>query len=62
MAPFIFGELTGSIINPKTLPLYNDAAGRKVAGRGRGKILFVGTKRSAREAARRRPRVAACRT
>ena len=53
MAPFIFGERNRiHIINlEKTLPLYNEAAGfiRQVVGDG-GRILFVGTKRSAREA------------
>jgi small subunit ribosomal protein S2 len=53
MAPFIFGERNRiHIINlEKTLPLYNDAAGfiKKIVADG-GKVLFVGTKRSAREA------------
>ena len=53
MAPFIFGERNRiHIINlEKTLPLYNDAATfiRQVVADG-GKVLFVGTKRSAREA------------
>jgi small subunit ribosomal protein S2 len=53
MAPFIFGERNRiHIINlEKTLPLYNEAAGfiRQVVADG-GRILFVGTKRSAREA------------
>ena len=53
MAPFIFGERNRiHIINlEKTLPLYNDAAGfvKSLVADG-GKILFVGTKRSAREA------------
>jgi small subunit ribosomal protein S2 len=53
MAPFIFGERNRiHIINlEKTLPLYNEAAGfiKQVVGDG-GRILFVGTKRSAREA------------
>ena len=53
MAPYIFGERNRiHIINlEKTLPLYNDAAGfiKQVVADG-GKILFVGTKRSAREA------------
>ena len=53
MAQFIFGERNRiHIINlEKTLPLYNEAAGfiRQVVGDG-GRILFVGTKRSAREA------------
>jgi small subunit ribosomal protein S2 len=53
MAPFIFGERNRiHIINlERTLPLYNDAAGfiRQVVADG-GRVLFVGTKRSAREA------------
>ncbi len=53
MAPFIFGERNKiHIINlERTLPLYNDAAGfvKAVVGDG-GKLLFVGTKRSARDA------------
>jgi small subunit ribosomal protein S2 len=53
MAPFIFGERNRiHIINlEKTLPLYNDAAAfiRQVVADG-GRVLFVGTKRSAREA------------
>jgi small subunit ribosomal protein S2 len=53
MAPFIFGERNRiHIINlEKTLPLYNEASGfiRQVVADG-GRILFVGTKRSAREA------------
>src|SRR5687767_10311487 len=53
MAPFIFGERNRiHIINlEKTLPLYLGAAGfsRQVVADG-GRILFVGTKRSAREA------------
>ena len=53
MAPFIFGERNKiHIINlERTLPLYNDAAGfvKGVVGDG-GKVLFVGTKRSARDA------------
>jgi small subunit ribosomal protein S2 len=55
MAPFIFGERNRiHIINlEKTLPLYNEAAGfiRQVVADG-GRVLFVGTKRSAREAVR----------
>jgi small subunit ribosomal protein S2 len=55
MAPFIFGERNRiHIINlEKTLPLYNEAAGfiKQVVADG-GRILFVGTKRSAREAVR----------
>jgi len=53
MAPFIFGERNRiHIINlEKTLPLYNEAAGfvKSLVADG-GKILFVGTKRSARDA------------
>jgi small subunit ribosomal protein S2 len=53
MAQFIFGERNRiHIINlEKTLPLYNDAATfiRQVVTDG-GRVLFVGTKRSAREA------------
>jgi small subunit ribosomal protein S2 len=53
MAPFIFGERNKiHIINlEKTQPLYTRAAAfiKSVASEG-GKILFVGTKRSAREA------------
>ena len=53
MAPFIFGERNKiHIINlEKTQPLYAEAATfvRGVVGDG-GKVLFVGTKRSAREA------------
>jgi small subunit ribosomal protein S2 len=53
MAQFIFGERNRiHIINlEKTLPLYLEAAGfiRQVVADG-GRVLFVGTKRSAREA------------
>ena len=53
MAPFIFGERNKiHIINlEKTQPMYAEAANfvRGVVGDG-GKVLFVGTKRSAREA------------
>ena len=53
MAPFIFGERNKiHIINlEKTQPLYAEAAAfvRSVVADG-GKVLFVGTKRSAREA------------
>jgi len=53
MAPFIFGERNKiHIINlEKTQPLYTQAAAfiKSVAAEG-GKILFVGTKRSARDA------------
>jgi len=53
MAPFIFGERNRiHIINlERTLPLYNDAASfvKALVADG-GKVLFVGTKRSAREA------------
>jgi small subunit ribosomal protein S2 len=55
MAPFIFGERNKiHIINlEKTLPLYNDAMnfiGKMVSNKGT--VLFVGTKRSARETLR----------
>jgi len=53
MAPYIFGDRSKiHIINlEKTLPLFNDAMNfvGKLAAK-RGKILFVGTKRAAREA------------
>jgi small subunit ribosomal protein S2 len=53
MAPFIFGERNKiHIINlEKSLPLYSEAADfiRSVVADG-GKVLFVGTKRSARDA------------
>ncbi len=52
MAPFIFGERSKiHIINlEKTLPLFNDAMNfvGSLAAKG-GTVLFVGTKRSARE-------------
>ena len=52
MSQYIFGERNRiHIINlEKTLPLFNEAAGyvRHVVGDG-GRVLFVGTKRSARE-------------
>lgn len=52
MAPYIFGDRNKiHIINlEKTVPMFNDALNflGKVAGNG-GSILFVGTKRSARE-------------
>jgi len=52
MAPFIFGHRNKiHIINlEKTLPLFNDAAAfvRRLAS-NKGSILFVGTKRQARE-------------
>ncbi|PIE00065.1 MAG: 30S ribosomal protein S2 [Thiothrix nivea] len=55
MAPYIFGNRNKiHIINlEQTLPMFNDAMNfvGKMAARG-GKILFVGTKRSAREAVR----------
>jgi len=55
MAPYIFGERSKiHIINlEKTLPLYNDALnfiGKLVANKGI--VLFVGTKRSARDTIR----------
>ncbi len=53
MAPYIFGERNRiHIINlEKTLPLYVEAAGfvKHIVAEG-GKVLFVGTKRSARDA------------
>jgi small subunit ribosomal protein S2 len=56
MAPYIFGERNRiHIINlEKSLPLYVEAAGfvRHVVADG-GRVLFVGTKRSAREAVAR---------
>ncbi|MEN9503145.1 MAG: ribosomal protein [Pseudomonadota bacterium] len=55
MGQFIFGERNKiHIINlEKTLPMFNDAMNvvGKLASKG-GKVLFVGTKRSAREAVR----------
>jgi small subunit ribosomal protein S2 len=55
MAQYIFGERNRiHIINlEKTLPLYNEASNfiRQVVADG-GRVLFVGTKRSAREAVR----------
>ena len=55
MGPYIFGERNRiHIINlEKTLPLFNDAVNfvGKLAANG-GKVLFVGTKRAAREAVR----------
>ena len=55
MAPFIFGERSKiHIINlEKTLPMFNDAANfiGKTAAKG-GTILFVGTKRAARNVIR----------
>ncbi len=55
MAPFIFGERSKiHIINlEKTLPLYNDALNfiGKLVG-NKGTVLFVGTKRSARDTVR----------
>ena len=53
MSPFIFGERNKiHIINlEKTLPNYQDAAnylGKVAATKGKGRILFVGTKRAAR--------------
>ena len=56
MAPFIFGERNKiHIINlEKTQPMFAEAAGfiRNVIADG-GKVLFVGTKRSARDAVQR---------
>lgn len=52
MAPYIFGERNKiHIVNlEKTLPLFNDATNflGKLAS-GKGKVLFVGTKRAARD-------------
>ena len=66
MAPFIFGERNRiHIINlEKTQPLYVEAAAfvKGVVADG-GTVLFVGTKRSAREAVQKEAeRAAACRT
>src|SRR5688572_7697694 len=59
MAPFIFGERNKiHIINlEKTQPMYSEAAAfvRGVVADG-GKVLFVGTKRSAREAVEKEAR------
>jgi small subunit ribosomal protein S2 len=59
MAPFIFGERSRiHIINlEKTLPLYGDAMNfvAKLAA-GRGRIMFVGTKRAARDIVEREAR------
>ncbi|MGB5544573.1 MAG: 30S ribosomal protein S2, partial [Gammaproteobacteria bacterium] len=56
MAPFIFGARNKiHIINlERTLPLYEQAAGfvRKLVADG-GSVLFVGTKRAARDCVRR---------
>jgi len=53
MAPFIFGSRNNiHIINlEQTVPLYSSACGfvKNIVADG-GKVLFVGTKRSAREA------------
>ena len=55
MAPYIFGERSKiHIVNlEQTLPMFNDAMNYmgRLASKG-GKILFVGTKRAAREAVR----------
>ncbi|MBF0255587.1 MAG: 30S ribosomal protein S2 [Gammaproteobacteria bacterium] len=55
MAPYIFGDRNKiHIVNlEKTLPLFNDAMNfiGKLASNG-GKVLFVGTKRSARDTVR----------
>ncbi|MFZ0469660.1 MAG: 30S ribosomal protein S2 [Thiogranum sp.] len=59
MAPFIFGERSKiHIINlEKTLPLYNEALNfiGKLVG-NKGTVLFVGTKRSARDTIRNEAR------
>ena len=55
MAPYIFGERNRiHIINlEKTLPLYTSAAAFvKAVVADKGTVLFVGTKRSARDAIR----------
>src|SRR5579864_9379887 len=56
MAPYIFGERNKiHIINlEKTQPMFTEAAAfvKRVVADG-GKVLFVGTKRSAREAVQR---------
>ena len=56
MAPYIFGERNRiHIINlEKTAPMFNEAAAfiKNIVGDG-GRVLFVGTKRSAREAVQR---------
>ena len=56
MATFIFGERNRiHIINlEKTLPLYNEAANfiRQIVADG-GRVLFVGTKRSARDSVKK---------
>ena len=55
MAPYIFGERNRiHIVNlEKTLPLFNDAINfvSSLAGK-KGRILFVGTKRAARDVVR----------
>ena len=55
MAPYIFGERNKiHIVNlEQTLPMFNDAMNfvGKLAAKG-GKVMFVGTKRSARDAVR----------
>ena len=56
MAPYIFGERNKvHIINlERTLPLYNEAVNfLSSMAANRGKILFVGTKRSAQEVVKR---------
>lgn len=56
MAPYIFGDRNKvHIINlERTLPLYNEAVNfLSSMAANRGKILFVGTKRSAQEAVKR---------
>ena len=65
MAPFIFGERNKiHIINlEKTQPLYAEAADfvKGVVADG-GKVLFVGTKRSARDAVQKEASAAGCPT
>ena len=64
MSPYIFGHRNKiHIVNlEKTLPLYNDAMNfvGKLASNG-GKLMFVGTKRSARDVVAKKPSAAICR-
>ena len=65
MAPYIFGARGKiHIINlEKTVPLFNDAMNfLSGVAQKRGIVLFLGTKRSARDSMRKKPSVAACRT
>ena len=65
MRRFIFGERAGIYIIDlqKTMRLLEEAHDRvrDIAERG-GTVLFVGTKKQARDAVRTRPSAAACRT